>query len=132
MPFILQYTFQNGMHKDATGTPADYEITDKFYDIVSGRSVHDRTSKTGRHHKTEELAVLQPRKWFWGAVNELFMLGIAHNTETRVLSSYFMQSLLDCGVSFAKKCLRKSLLGVMASTKLLVPINLNNAQYVLT
>ena len=59
------------------------------------------------------------------------MLGIAHNTETHVLSSYFMQSLLDSGVSFAKKCLRKSLVGVMASTKLLVPINLNNAQWAL-
>ncbi len=118
-----QSSFQN--------TLQNHEISDRFDDILSGNSVHGKTSKTGRHLETAELAVLQPGKWFCGAVIEVFLQETAHNTETFVLSSYFMQNLMDRGESFAKKCLRKSLVRIMASNKLLVPINLNNKHWAL-
>ena len=120
-----QSSFQNVMRKGAKATLIDPEISDKFDDIVSGRSVHGKTSRTGRHLDTQELVTLHPKKWFCGAIIEVFLQEIAYGTKTHVFSSYFMTNLRDRGLSFAKQCLRKSLVGIMSSTKLLVPIILN-------
>lgn len=118
-----RYSFQN--------TLVDNEIANDFNDIISGNSVHGKTSRTGRHLEKEELVVLQPKRWFCGAVVEVFLQEIAHNTDTHVMSSYFVQNLMDRGVGFAKRCVRKSLVRIMASNKLLVPINLNNKHWAL-